>query len=527
MSASALPARTRLLRVVLIIAAVFAAVQSSLAAAPSPPPGTDADTSAWWWTTAALADDAMEGRDTGSAGYERAASYVARHFQQAGLQPVGDQDGWLQSFPLAEVKVEAEGAVVQVRRQGAAAIDFEFLHEITVRATDRLPAVIEGPLSFRGYCSAAELGADMKGRIAVCFATRRQGLPTQAERINAASRAGAIAIICVDDPGFTIEPARWPAAYARSVRIAADPPPAADDLAVFSLSGAGFVKLLSGTGLNAAEILDAGAAQRPLHSLEIPGRLLARLRLSKRTYSAANVLALLPGTDPQLQDEVLVVSAHLDGYGYGAPVAGDTLYHGAFDDAAYVATLIRLAEQRHGHGFRRSVLFGAFAGEEKGLLGSTWFVRHPPMEQKRVVADINLDMLRPLFPLKALTMLARDRSTLADAAESVAQAMHIEIRSDREPERGLLQRADHWPFLQVGIPATTFVFAYDRDSEAERRYREWYNIRYHRPQDDMGQPIDFVAAATFNRFFYALTAKVADAPQKPVLRQAAAAAANP
>ncbi|MBV9911267.1 MAG: M28 family peptidase, partial [Sinobacteraceae bacterium] len=205
---------------------------------------------------------------------------------------------------------------------------------------------------------------------------------------------------------------------------------------------------------------------------------------------------------------------------------GDTLYNGAFDDAAYVATLIRLAEQRHGRGFRRSVLFAAFAGEEKGLLGSTWFVRHAPMEQQRLVADINLDMLRPLFPLKALTMLARDRSTLAEAAEAVAQAVHIEIRPDREPERGLLQRADHWPFLQAGIPATTFVFAYDRDSDAERRYREWYNIRYHRPQDDMGQPIDFVAAAAFNRFFYALTAKVADGPQKPVMRQDASAAGN-
>ncbi len=468
----------------------------------------------------------MEGRDTGSGGYKRAASYVARHFQQAGLQPIGDQGGWLQSFPLVEVKVEADGGAVQVSRQAAAAIEFEFLHEITVRATDRLPALIEGPLSFHGYCSGAELDPDMKGRIAVCFATRRQGLPTQAERISAASRAGAIAIICVDDPGFTIEPARWPAAYARSVRIAGDPPAAADDLAVFNLSSAGFVKLLSGTGLNAAKVLDAGAARRPLRSFAIPGRFTARLRLSKSTYSAANVLAFLPGADPQLKDEVLVVSAHLDGYGYGAPVAGDTLYNGAFDDAAYVATLVRLAEQRHGQGFKRSVLFGAFAGEEKGLLGSTWFVRHPPVEQKRLVADINLDMLRPLFPLKALTMLARDRSTLADAAESVGQAMHIEIRPDREPERGLLQRADHWPFLQAGIPATTFVFAYDRDSDAERRYREWYNIRYHRPQDDMGQPIDFAAAAAFNRFFYALTTKVADAPQKPVLRQDSSAGAN-
>ncbi|MBV9913378.1 MAG: hypothetical protein JOZ93_12410, partial [Sinobacteraceae bacterium] len=268
--------------VALTTSALCIGAQASPAATPSPPAGTDADTTAWWWTTAALADDAMEGRDTGSAGYERAASYVTQHFQRAGLQPAGDQGGWLQSFPLAEVKVEAEAGAVQVGRPGAAAIQFEFLHEISVRATDRLPPVIEGPLSFRGYCSAAELGPDMKGRVAVCFATRRNGLPTQAERITAAAHAGAIGIICVDDPGFTIEPARWPAAYARSLSIAGDPPAPADDLAVFNLSSAGFVKLLSGTGLDAAEVLDAGAAKRPLRRFEIPGRFSAHLRLSKK-----------------------------------------------------------------------------------------------------------------------------------------------------------------------------------------------------------------------------------------------------
>jgi hypothetical protein len=93
--------------------------------------------------------------------------------------------------------------------------------------------------------------------------------------------------------------------------------------------------------------------------------------------------------------------------------------------------------------------------------------------------------------------------------------MGIEIRPDREPDRHLLERADHWPFLKLGVPATGFVFGYDPGTESERRYREWYQIRYHRPQDDMTQPIDFQAAADFNRFFYALTETVADAPERP------------
>jgi len=323
--------------------------------------------------------------------------------------------------------------------------------------------------------------------------------------------------VSVDDPGFTIEPARWPAAYARTVRIEGDPAVPAPALAVFNLSGAGFARLLAGTGLNAAAVLAAGAAQQPLPSFDIPGHFSAHLRVSKRRYSSDSILALLPGSDGELKDQVVVVSAHLDGYGYGAPVAGDTLYNGAFDDAAYVATLMRLAERRHGQGFRRSVLFAAFTGEEKGLLGSKWFVRHPTVDRSRLIADINLDMVRPLFPLKALTMLAMTDSTLGATATAVGKTLGIEIRTDREPERGLLRRADHFPFLESGIPATTFVFAYDPGTEAERRYREWYRVRYHRPQDDMSQPIDLAAAAAFNRFFYALAGQVANAQARPVL----------
>jgi Zn-dependent M28 family amino/carboxypeptidase len=273
--------------------------------------------------------------------------------------------------------------------------------------------------------------------------------------------------------------------------------------------------MLAGSGRDAAAILAAGAASKVLANFDIPARLAARFALTRRTYSSDNVLGMLPGTDPTLTPQVVVVSAHLDGYGRGEAVAGDSIYNGAFDDAAYLATLIRLADARDGRGFRRSVLFAAFTGEEKGLLGATWFTRHPTVPRTDLAADINLDQLRPLFPLKILTMHAVDDTTLGAAARRVAGAMGIEIRADREPDRHLLQRADHWPFLKIGVPATGFVFGYDPGTEAERRYRQWYAIRYHRPQDDMTQPIDFTAAADFNRFFYRLTAAVADAPERP------------
>ena len=503
----------RLRRLSLCIALIVSGV--ARAAIPSPPPGTDADTRAWWAITGALSGDDMEGRDTGSPAYARAAKMVAEQFAKAGLKPAGDKGGWLQSVPLSEVRVEKAGTSFRVIRQGAAPLRLGFLHEIDVRPTAELPAALNAPLSFRGYCSASEMGADMKGKIAVCFGGRRAGVPSAGDRLKAAASAGAVGLIAVDDPGFTLEPARWPDAYSRTIMIAGTPPPAAPSLAVMRLSDTAFKALLAPTGHDASLILAAGAASGPLSSFDIPARLEARFHISERRFTSDNVLGLLPGTDPALGAQVVVVSAHLDGYGFGEPVGGDSLYNGAFDDAAYVATLIRLAEARAGHGFRRSVLFAAFTGEEKGLLGATWFTRHPTVPKANLAADINLDQLRPLFPLKILTMHALNDTTLGATARAVAQGMGIEIRPDMEPDRHLLERADHWPFLKIGVPATGFVFGYDPGTEAERRYRQWYAIRYHRPQDDMTQPIDFQAARDFNLFFYRFTAAVADDAQRP------------
>jgi hypothetical protein len=495
-------------------------VVQAIAGTPAPAPIRDADTRDWWKITADLSGDDMEGRDTGSPGYARAAAYVAARFKAAGLRPAGDGGAYTQTLRLHEVRVESQGTDFAVVRNAGGEARLRFLHEISVRPSESLPSTLDAPLSFRGYCSAADMGADLHGRIAVCFGGRRHGVPSASERLAAAAAAGAAGLVAVDDPGFTIEPARWPDAYARTVTLAESPSaPAA--IPVMRIGTAAFAELIQGSGQAAEQILAAGAASRPLPSFEVPARLRAAFRVSRRDYTSDNVLALLPGTDPKVGKEIVVVSAHLDGYGRGEPVDGDDLYNGTLDDAAYVATLIRLAQQRHGRGFHRSVLFAAFTGEEKGLLGATGFTQHPTVSRADLVADINLDQLRPLFPLRILTMHAVDDTSLGAAARLVAAGMHIEIRRDLEPERNLNQRADHWPFLQIGIPATGFVFGYDASSEDERKYREWYQVRYHRPQDDLTQPVDFKAAADFNRFFYRFAEAVSDAAERPAFTRGA------
>ena len=490
------------------------AAVATAATAIAAPTFKDADTRAWWALTTQLSSDGMEGRDTGSPAYARAARVVADRFKAAGLTPTGDHGGWFQTVPLHEVRVETNGTEVGVVRGDGSRAPLKFLHEYTVRPTDALAADLDAPLVFRGYCGAKEMG-DVRGKAVVCFGARRDGLPSGGERLKAAADGGAAALINVDDTGFTLEPARWPAAYARSVTIKDTSEPAAPTLPVISLSAAAFSSVIANSGQDAARILADGAAKRPLPAFDIPARITAHFAMSKRDYTSDNVLGMLPGTDPTLKPQVVVISAHLDGYGYGEPVDGQGLYHGTFDDAAYVATLVRFADGRHGEGLKRSVLVAAFTGEEKGLLGSTWFVKHPTVPRENLVADINLDQLRPLFPLKILTVEGLDESSLGETAAAVARSRGVEPRKDSEPERNLLHRADNWPFLEAGVPSVGFVFGYDPGSKSEQIYRAWYKDRYHHPMDSLATPFDPVAARDFNRFFYTLTETVADAPEKP------------
>jgi hypothetical protein len=498
----------------LLGAAALAGLAAGAQAAPRSAGIKDPDTRAWFRIAETLASDAMEGRDTGSAGYHRAALVVAARFKAAGLKPAGANGGWFQTFPVHESRVEKDGTTIEVARTEGASTQLAFLHQISVRPNDDLPASVEGALTFRGYCGDADL-RDVAGKVVVCFNTKRAGLPSAADRVRVAQYGRAAGLIQVDDPYFTIEPPRWPDAYARSVSLVGGPPPPPAPMAVMTLSAEGFAALLAGSGQDAGAILKAGGAQQPLAAFDLPAKLAARFHITRRDYEAENVIGVLPGRDAKLKAQHLVLSAHLDGYGYGEPVNGDGLYNGALDDAAYVGTLIRFAGKHRGKPLRRSVVFAAFAGEEKGLLGARWFVDHPSVPKASIVADINLDQLRPLFPLKILTELAVDDSTLGTTARQVAATMDIRIQPDREPERNLLRRADHWPFMQAGIPGTGFIFGYEPGTEAERRYREWYQVRYHRPQDDVTQPMDFDAAGKFNRFFYRLAETVADADRKP------------
>ena len=470
---------------------------------------TDPDTLAWWQATAELSNDAMEGRDVGSAGYDRAAALVAKRFAAAGLKPAGVDGTWFQPFQLDDRRITVQGTQIAVGKHS-----LRLLYDIAPRPSPGMPTTLDAPMRFAGYCAPGTLG-DVRGKVVLCHGWTRAGLTSRADRLRAAEQAGAVGLLDIADPGFTQEPARWPVAYARAVAPVGAPAPAGDHLLLAVLNADALAPAIAGSGHAAAQLLAWGSAGKPLPHFDLAAHLRAHFQVRHRVITSANVLGMLPGTAAALREQTVVISAHLDGYGRGEPVGGDDIYNGTLDNAAYVALLERLAERRQGKGFRRPVLFAAFTGEEKGLLGSRWFVAHPTLPLSSIVADINLDQIRPIFPLDLLTVHALNASTLGDVVRSVASNLGIAVQLDPEPERHLLRRSDHWPFLQAGIPATGFVFGYRPGSDSERRYRRWYQVQYHRPQDDLTQPMDWTAAGKFNHFFYALVAAVANGEAPP------------
>jgi len=467
-------------------------------------------TKRWWSHVVALGSDAMEGRDTGSAGHQRAERYVTTQFEKAGLKPAGES-GYLQSVPLHVVRLQMDQSTVELVRAGGTT-KLQLLRQITVAARAGLPESIEAPLIFAGSDAAAD-PAELRDKIVVQLP--RAG----AARGGAPIRTGAAATISIDSTGGP-EPPRWPVAYSVAMTLR-DAEPATRQAAAAGLNfrfNPAFADLLfEGSGHTYKELMDLQAAGKPLPRFAIPATVKATLKVSAADLASNNIIATLPGADPVLSKEYVVVSAHLDGYGFGEPWNGDRIYNGAFDDAAYVATLIDMAQRLHESGtkLKRSLLFCVVTAEEKGLFGSKYFAAHPTVPKEQMVANINLDQLRPIFPLKTLTMLAIDESTLGDTVRQVAGPMGIRIQPDPEPEHGLLRRSDHYSFMQIGVPATGFIFGYEPGSPDEVVYRRWYAERYHSPADDIKQPWVPEAAAKFNDFFNRLVATLANAPEKP------------
>jgi hypothetical protein len=477
----------------------------------------DAATRRWWTHVQALANDDMRGRDTGSPEHRRAQEYVVRHLERNGVRAAGES-GFFQSVPLRSYRLVTRQSPVGIVRDGRTR-PLRWLRDIAVAPALGLPSTLKGPLVFAGSDNAS--GLDTSGAVVVRLSPPRllPGPPA------APVPAGAVAVVGIDSTQGP-EPARWPAQNALVMALAGEGLPAAGRIPVFRFNPETAEVLFEGSGHTYRELLELAASGRPVPSIALRGVLSLGLAFEESALRSDNVIGVLPGSDSALAAQHVVLSAHIDGYGLGEPWGSDAIYNGAFDDAAYVATLLDFAERLRESGtrLRRSLLFAIVTGEEKGLLGSRYFTQHLTVSREHLVANINLDQLRPVFPLHTLTMHAVDDSSLGDTARQVAAPMGIRIQADPEPLRNLVRRSDNFPFMQIGVPATGFVFGYQPGSNDEVAYRRWYQDRYHTPLDDLDQPWVPEAAAKFNDFFTALVTALANADDAPTWKPGSASA---
>jgi len=276
-------------------------------------------------------------------------------------------------------------------------------------------------------------------------------------------------------------------------------------------------KFLAGSGHAVKEIFEAANADKALPHFPLAVKIRVKNSVKKWQVTSENLAGVLRGSDATLGKEYVVISAHLDHIGVGEPVNGDKIYNGAMDDASGIASLIEIARAMKESGARpkRSILFLAVTGEEKGLLGSRYFAEHPTVDAKSIVADLNMDMFLPLFALKYLEVQGLGESTLGEDIRAVCETAGVQVQADKQPDHNRFIRSDQYSFIRKGVPALAFKFGWLPGTPEEKAFNDWYKERYHGPADDVNQPVDVAAAAQFNAILEKLALRVADAAQRP------------
>jgi Zn-dependent M28 family amino/carboxypeptidase len=495
--------------------------------------GGDADGKRWWSYVEALANDGMQGRQTGSPEHRKAAEYVASQFQQAGLSPAG-VTGYLQPVKFDVRRIVESQSSLDLVRNGQA--DRLVLGEdATISLRNNSADAVEAPLVFAGYgLSVPEMkfddfaGLDLKGKIVVTITGGPTSIPgnlrahygSASERGKFLEQAGAIGLVTIQNPSSADVP------WARSSLARLQESMSLTDQALVDMkniritatvNAAHADKWLAGSGHTIAELLKLADAGQALPRFPLNASLRAQVKVERRQVESQNVVAALPGTDPVLKDEYVVLSAHLDHVGVGEPSKGDAIYNGAMDDASGVASLLEIARSlREARTMlRRSLLFVVVTGEEKGLLGSRYFAAHPTVDAKHMIADLNLDMFLPIYSMRLLTVYGLGESDLGSDVRKVAASLKVEVQDDPAPQRNIFVRSDQYNFIRRGIPAVMIAFGSRKGSPEEATEKAWLTNRYHGPSDDLSQPVDLPAAAAYNHFMMTLATTVANDTARP------------
>ena len=518
---------------ILFLASTVALLASTVALLATSGPALSPLARSWWSHIEYLAADRLEGRNTGSAGHREAAVYVARQFRRAGAKP-GGTDGFLQPVPLVSRRIHEEQSGLWLVRDGKAK-PLVLGEDANIGMGYEPAESLEAKSVFVGYgLSISEMdhddlkGLDLRGKIAVYVQGGPSRIPgplrahaqSTEERWKALRAAGVIGVAVVPNPKFMDIP--WERATLARLR-------ASMTLADESLNETPGLKLsirinparaerfFEGSGHTFAEILALADSGVALPRFPLPAAIRARVSYERATIESQNVVGILPGSDPVLGHEYVVLSAHLDHLGIGGAIDGDSIYNGAMDNASGVATLIEIARlaKESGVRLRRSLVLLAVTAEEKGLEGSRFFMERPTVKATDIVANINMDMFLPIVPFRILTVYGLEESDLGDMVPRSARKFGAQVQNDLEPQRNLFIRSDQYSFIRRGVPALAFKIGYVPGSPEEHVFRDWIRKRYHAPSDDLAQPVNQEAAARFTRMLFDLCTQVANRKERP------------
>ncbi|MCU1349400.1 MAG: peptidase [Acidobacteria bacterium] len=484
-----------------------------------------------------LADDLLEGRGTGARGYMLAAAYVAAQYQAMGLEP-GSGGSYMQTVPFRQSVAQPESSIVLQRDDASQNLKFA-VDFMTPGDPLREDTVAEGRVVFAGYgITAPEQHyyddyerIDVRGKIVVIMSGAPNDWPSSVRahhgasltKLENAAAHGAIGVLTFYSP-YDEKSFAWPRVV-RQYRLggmhwldSAGQPHSAprEILAAATLSHDGAKTLFSGSRKTLEEVQKGGVKPFDL-------AVIARIHVvsKHKPVESPNVVGILRGVDPKLKDEYVVYSAHLDHLGISEPVDGDTINNGALDNASGIATILEVARTFAAAKPRprRSILFLATTGEEKGLRGADYFANHPSVPLESLVADINIDEILMLVPTKDIAQLGAEHSSLEAVVERAAKKVGTTVSGDPYPEEGDFVRSDQYPFVKRGVPSVyigTGYHAKDPKDDAMAAQMNWVRTIYHSPKDDMSQTFVYSEAVKVGQVGYEVGREVANAPDRPI-----------
>ena len=492
------------------------------------------DGKSWWDHVKVIADDSMEGRETGSLGLRKAEAYAVEQLKRAGLEPAGS-DGFYQNIQFVQRQIDEKNSYAFLTRNGQAnpvALGDDAYFSTRVEGSDQ---EVNAELVFAGNglqvpeSHLDELaGLDLKGKVVVYLAGSPASVPGPlaahygglAQRWKSYATAGAVGIIAIPNPASMDIP------WSRMSLNRAHPSMDLADREFSEIAGlkvamvfnpAAADALFDSSGHSYAEVAALGRDRKELPHFALAVSMRALAAMQKAPIESANVVAKLTGSDAKLKSEYVVLSAHIDHVGIGEPVNGDRIYNGAMDDGSGVAAVLDIAAslKQHPEKLKRSVIFLLVTAEEKGLLGSKYFAARPTVDAKAIVADINIDMFLPIVPLKMLRVQGINDSSLGDRAADMAKSFGVKAMPDPEPLRNLFVRSDQYNFIRHGIPSVIMDVFYEANSPEAQTFKDWLTQRYHAPSDDTDQPVDLHAAALYEQIVRRLLVDTANDAQRP------------